>query len=339
MKVVDPKRLYDVVIVGAGTAGLAAALYSARYLLKTAVVSRDWGGLGLWAHQVDNYLGLPGIAGPELMIKFKNHAQLMGAEFLLGEVEHAKKEAIKSQGELFALRMKDGSYLHGRALILAQGTRRKKLNVPGEEKYAGRGVSYCATCDGPFFKGKVTAIVGGGDAAGTGALLLTQYCPKVYLIARAESKDKLRMEPITIEQLEKESKIELVLGSEVKEILGDQTVNKIKLNKPHNGKGELELGGLFIEIGGIPNSELATTIGVTLDDHDHIKVGEWMSTNVKGVFAAGDITEAMFKFDQFITAAAEGSLAATGAYQYLKRLPIPSWNTGNGYQKPADIKR
>lgn len=326
MKPIDPKRLYDVIVVGAGTAGLAAAMYAARYLFKTAVVSKDYGGLGLWAHKVDNYLGLPGITGPELMIKFKDHAEKMGAEFLMGEVEHTEKETVEKHGELFVLHMKDGSHIHGRTLILAQGTRRRKLNVPGEDKYAGKGVSYCATCDGPFFKGKTVAIVGGGDAAGTGALLLAQYSPRVYLIARAEAKDKLRMEPITEQQLEKEKKIELVLGNQVAEIIGDQTVKKIRLTKPHKGNNELAVEGLFVEIGGIPNSELATTIGVDLDEHGHIKVGDWMATNVKGVFAAGDVTEAMNNFDQFITAAAEGSLAATGAYQYLKGLPIPSWN-------------
>jgi thioredoxin reductase (NADPH) len=336
MKPVDPKRLYDVIIVGAGTAGLAAAMYAARYLFKTAVVSKDYGGLGLWAHQVDNYLGLPGITGPELMIKFKDHAEQMGAEFLLGEVDHTEKETVGKHGELFALHMKDGSHIHGRSLILAQGTRRRKLNVPGEDEFAGKGVSYCATCDGPFFKGKVTAIVGGGDAAGTGALLLSQYSPKVYLIARVDSKDKLRMEPITTEQMEKEPKIEIVLGNEVTEIVGDQTVKKIRLKNASHGSHELNVEGLFIEIGGIPNSELAKTVHVELDEHGHIKVSDWMATNVKGVFAAGDVTEAMNNFDQFITAAAEGSLAATGAYQYLKGLPIPSWNAEHEHKEPVE---
>lgn len=338
MKPIDPKNLYDVVVVGAGTAGLAAAMYSARYLFRTAVVSKDYGGLGLWAHKVDNYLGLPGITGPELMMKFKDHAEKMGAEFLLGEVEHIEKETVDKHGQLFVLHMKDGSHIHGRTLILAQGTRRRKLNVPGEDEFAGKGVSYCTTCDGPFFKGKVTAIVGGGDAAGTGALLLAQYSPKVYLIARADSRNKLRMEPITGEQLKKESKIELVLGNQVSEIVGDQTVQKIKLTKPHEGKAELVVGGIFIEIGGVPNSELAKIIGVELDERGYIKVGNWMATSVPGIFAAGDVTEAMFNFDQFITAAAEGSLAATGAYQFLKGLPIPSWNREHVHEEPVEAK-
>ena len=338
MRPVDPKRLYDVVVVGAGTAGLAAAMYAARYLFKTAVVSKDYGGLGLWAHLVDNYLGLPGITGPELMMKFKDHAQRMGAEFLLGEVHHTEKEDSRNHGQLFALHMKDGSHVHGRTLILAQGTRRRKLDIPGEDQFAGKGVSYCATCDGPFFKGKTVAIVGGGDAAGTGALLLAQYCPKVYLIARADSKDKLRIEPMTGQQIEKEKKIELLLDNEISEILGQQTVKSVKLKKPYRGSGELAVEGVFIEIGGIPNSELAKTIGVELDEHGHVKVGDWMATSVPGVFAAGDVTEAMFNFDQFVTAAAEGSLAATGAYQFLKGLPIPSWNAGHEHEESVEIQ-
>lgn len=338
MKPVDPKRLYDVLIIGAGTAGFAAAMYAARYLFRTAVVSKDYGGLGLWAHLVDNYLGLPGITGPELMMKFKDHAEKMGTEFLLGEVEHTEKEKTPDHGHLFVLHMKDGSHIHGRTLILAQGTRRRKLNIPGEDQFAGKGVSFCATCDGAFFKGKTVAVVGGGDSAGEAALLLSQYCPKVYLIARAGEKNQLRIEPITNKQMEQEKKIEFILGNEIKEIQGQQTVQSVKLAKPYQGSDELSLQGVFIEIGGIPNSELAKTIGVDLDEHGHVKVSDWMATNVPGVFAAGDVTEAMNNFDQFLTAAAEGSLAATGAYQFLKGLPIPSWNQEHMHEEPVEAK-
>jgi thioredoxin reductase (NADPH) len=339
MKPFDLTKLYDVAIIGAGTAGLSAAMYSARYLLKTIVVSKDWGGLGLWAHKVDNYLGLPGITGPELMMRFKKHAAQVGAQFLLGEVLRIEKESVKGSKDLLVLHLADGSHLHGRALILAQGTRRRKLNIPGEDKYTGKGVSYCATCDGAFFKGKTVAVVGGGDAAGMATLLLSQYCPKVYLITRTSSKEGLRMEPATAKKLEEEKKIELILGNEVAEIAGEQTVKRVRLKNSYRGSDELSVEGLFIEIGGIPNSDLAYSAGVKLDEHGHVQVSDWMATNVPGIFAAGDVTEAMFKFDQFITAAAEGALAATGVYQYLKGLPIPTWTRAHEHKEPIGASR
>lgn len=309
---------YDVLIIGAGTAGLASAMYAGRYLLKVGVISKDYGGLGNWAHLVENYPGFPSITGPELMAKFKDHAEKSGAEFLQGEVKEVKRE-----GEQFRVMLGDQKIVT-KALVISTGTVRRKLNVSGEDQFLGKGVSYCATCDAPFFKGKVTVVVGGGDAAGTGALLVAQYSPKVYLISRGKSFDDLKVEPVTREAMKKEPKIEFIYENELTQISGGETVKSVTLKNPYKGSTELPLEGVFVEIGGTPNTEMAKKLGAVCDEHGYIKVDDWQRTNVPGLFAAGDVTDSMSFFDQFVTAAAEGSLAAAGVYQYLRNGLLPS---------------
>jgi thioredoxin reductase (NADPH) len=309
---------YDVLIIGAGTAGLAASMYAGRYLLRVGVISRDFGGLGNWAHLVENYPGFPTISGPELMAKFKDHAEKSGASFIQGGAKEVKRE-----GEKFLVRLADET-LSAKSLLIATGTVRRKLNVPGEDKFLGKGVSYCATCDAPFFKGKETVIVGGGDAAGTGALLAAQYATKVYLIARNKNFEDLKVEPVTREAMKKEPKIEFIYENEITEIRGEETVKSITLKKPYKESKELQVEGVFVEIGGSPNTEIAKKLGAICDEMGYIKVDDWQRTNIPGLFAAGDVTDAMAFFDQFVTAAAEGSLAAAGIYQYLRNGLMPS---------------
>ena len=199
-----------------------------------------------------------------------------------------------------------------KTLIITTGMEKRKLGIPGEKEFLGKGVSYCGTCDGPLFKDKIVGVVGGSDAAGVEALLLTEYAKKVYIIYRRE---QLRAEPVTFEQIKKNKKIEIIYKSNVTEIKGKQFVESVILD---NGR-ELKLDGLFIEIGGIPTSYLVKDIGVKLTEDGHVIVDETQETNVDYIFAAGDITNASNKFKQIITAASEGCLAALSAYKHVRQ--------------------
>ena len=191
----------------------------------------------------------------------------------------------------------------------------KKLSIPGEEEFKGKGVSYCPTCDAPFFKDKTVAVIGGANSAASAAQLLSEYAEKVYIIYRGE---KMKVDPAYEENLAKNEKIEIMYQTNVKEILGDKTVTKIKLDKAHNGSDELAVQGVFIEIGSEPGVELANQLVVTVDEQGFVIVGSDQSTNVPGVWAAGDATTGSNKMRQILTAAAEGAIAAGAVYKKLQ---------------------
>lgn len=297
--------MYDVVIIGGGTAGLAAALYSARFMMKTLVLAKDFGGTGNIAHRVDNWIGEPGITGPELMQKFVDHVKSYEVPMVEADVL-----AVKKKGKNFVVVTKKKTF-ETKTIIFANGMSHRKLGVPGEKEFAGKGVHYCYSCDGPLFGGKTVAVVGGSDSAALGTIFLEKYAKKIYVIYRG---DKLRAEPVSAAKVYKMKKVTVMHNTNVKEIYGDAMVLGLKTD---TGK-DVKLDGVFVEIGYIPLSDLAKSLGVNLNDYKFIKVTKNQETNVHGIFAAGDISDAT-TLKQFITSASEGSIAAQSAYFHVRR--------------------
>ncbi len=301
---------YDCIIMGTGAAGLSAGIYAGRYNMKTLIIGKDFGGQTSWAGTIENYPGFKEIDGYELMNKMKEQAESVGAKIVDGEIEKIEKKE-----NCFNIFTKKETY-HASSVVLALGSEHRKLGLKNEEELTGRGVHYCITCDGPVYGGKTIAVVGGGDAAVKGASLAAEYAEKVYLIVRGE---KLRADPINQEKLDRlEDKIEIIFNTNIKEIIGEDKLEKVVLDKEHNGSKDLVLDGIFIEIGAIPNVLPVASLELTLDGDGHIEVDSKMNTNVSGVYAAGDIMNLFGHFKQDITAAATGAMAATSAYDYYK---------------------
>jgi thioredoxin reductase (NADPH) len=303
--------MYDLIIIGTGAAGLSAAVYAGRYKMKTLVIGKEFGGETSTAWIISNYPGMPEIDGYELMVKMRDQAKSNGAEIKEGEVTK-----IVKQGHCISVFVGDEEY-QGKILIFALGTERRKLGLPNEKALVGKGVHYCVTCDGPLYTGKTIAIVGGGDASVKGTNLAAVYAKKVYLITREK---ELRAEPINYDQMKKlGDKVQVIFESQVNQIVPKTSglgLEKIVLET--SGKeGDLAVDGLFVEIGALPNVELATSLGVELDEKGYIKVDNFMQTNIDGVFAAGDTTNHFGAFKQDITAAATGAMAATSAFKDL----------------------
>jgi thioredoxin reductase (NADPH) len=284
---------------------MTAAIYAARYMLNTVVIGQEVGGTATMPHDVENWPGFKG-AGLELMERFRKHVESFKVPII---TENVKK--IEKKGNNFVVSTEKKSYA-GRTIILAMGTKHRKLEVPGEEEFFGKGVSYCATCDCVFFKDKVVGVVGGSDAAAMAAQILSQHAKKVYIIYR---KERMRAEPARVTELEHDPKVEFIYKANVTEIIGDSFVRKVKLD---TGK-TIELDGLFIEVGGVPVTAVAKELGVELSQSERIKVSAAMETNVPGVFAAGDITTGSNEFNQIVTAAAEGAIAALSAFTFIRK--------------------
>ena len=311
-KVPPPGEHYDVVIVGAGPAGLAAALYASRFLLKSVVVSEDVGGQLNLTNEVDDYPGLLRIAASELVARFRDHAEKLFGVPIYTNITVQKFERV---GDEFYITGTRGLSIYSKTIILAVGARRRKLGVPGEKEFTGRGVSYCSICDAPLYKGKeAVAVVGGGDAAMEGAILLSGYVKKVYLIHR---RDQFRAKPYYVEEAKKKPNIEFVLNSVVKEIRGDKVVRSVVVESKDGTVRELAVDGVFIEIGFEPPKDWYQSLGLETDEQGYIKTDEWMRTNIPGVFAAGDAISMWKGFRQIINAAASGAIAAYSAYTYL----------------------
>ncbi len=299
----------DLIIIGSGSAGLSAAVYARRYLMDTLVIGELTGGLLTTAHLIENWPGIISISGAELMNNIENHAKHLGAEIINDSVISVKKSDKK-----FIVKTSSKEY-ESKAVIIATGTIHRRLGVKGEGEYYGKGVSYCAACDGPLFTNQLVGVVGGSDSAAKEAIVLSEYAKKVYIIYRRE---KLRAEPITLKRVNKlinEGKIELITNTNVTEIIGDGSrVTGVKLDSG----GELRINGLFIEIGLIPMTDIAKSLGVELNNKGEIIVDMDAKTNINGVFAAGDCTNVSFK--QAIIGAAQGVMAAHSAYNYIQGL-------------------
>lgn len=303
---------YDVVIIGGGPGGLSAAIYTTRFLLKTLVVSKDIGGQLNLTNWVDDYPGMGGLEASKLVESFRSHAEQFKANIVSG----VEVRGIERVGDGFLVTGSRGLSVKAKAVIIAVGSERRKLGVPGEEEFTGRGVSYCSVCDAPLFRGKkAVAVVGGGDAAFEGAVMLSGYVEKVYLIHR---RDSFRAKPYLVGEAKSKDNIEFILNSVVTEILGDSVVRGVVVrNRVTGEESRLDVDGVFIEIGSEPPRKWFESIGLEVDKDGYIVVDEWMRTNIPGIFAAGDCTTMWKGFRQVITAAAMGSVAAYSAFNYL----------------------
>lgn len=301
----------DVLIVGGGAAGLTAALYSARYGLKTTVISDYFGGIGGKAHRVCNYPGVHESGGFELMNKFKEHAESAGAQLVTDLVTEIKKTDFG-----FTVFTQQGESFQARAIVLALGTKKRKLGLAKEERFLGKGISYCFTCDGMFFKGKKVAVVGGGNAAVTAALYFSEISSKTYLIYRG---DKLKAEAAWIDNLAHKRNVEVIYKTNVVDLYGKDRLEGLILDKSFSGSKKLSVDGLFIEIGEVPNQHFNKTLGLKTDKEGFVKVDEQAKTTVDGVWAAGDFTTGSAGFRQIVTAASEGAVAANSIFKYLKK--------------------
>ena len=306
---------YDFIVLGGGGTGLAAAMYSARLGLKTLVLGTSHGtelpigGVITTTNIVENYPGFSKISGYELAKKIKEHAE----NYDLVTMKEEKATEIKKSKNYFIVKTNKDSY-KTKTVLFATGTRWRKLEVPGSEEFQNKGVHYCALCDGILYKDKIVAVVGGSDSAIKDALLLSGYAKKVYIIYRGE---EIRPEPINLEKVKKNKKIEIIHKTNIKEIKGDKLVTSVILDKSYKENKELKLNGVFIAIGHIIISELAESLKVELNEKKEIKINHMTSeTNVKGVFAAGDVTDKPFK--QLIIGVADGCTAAHSAYEYIQ---------------------
>lgn len=300
-------NLYDVVIIGSGPAGLSAAIYAQRAKLKTLVLEKEMmsGGQVLSTYEVDNYPGLPGINGYDMGMKFRSHADSLGAEFATDAVKR-----IEVVGEMRRVVCENSTY-ETKSIIIATGASHRKLDVPGETEFTGMGVSYCATCDGAFFRNKVVAVVGGGDVALEDAIFLARMCQKVYVIHR---RDSFRGAKTLQERLLALDTVEVLWDTVVDEIVGETQVGSLKLtNKKTGEKSVLAVNGAFIAVGITPNSQ--TFEGAVEMEHGYIKAAEDCKTSVPGIFAAGDVRTKQLR--QIVTAVSDGANAITSVDRYL----------------------
>ncbi len=300
--------MYDLIIIGSGPAGLCAAIYGKRAGLDTLVLEKlpMGGGQVLNTWEVDNYPGLPGINGFDLGMKFREHAQKAGAVF-----EEADVTGLTDGPVSKLVHTAQGDY-EGRAVIIASGASHRRLGVPGEERLAGRGISYCATCDGAFYKGKTAAVVGGGDAAAEDAVFLARLCEKVYVVHR---RDALRAAASLQERLLSLPNVEMVWNCTVEEILGEQRVEGLLLRDRVTGASRsLAADGVFIAVGTVPESG-AFAGTVETDGAGYLRAGEDCATNVPGIFAAGDVRTKALR--QIVTAAADGANAVASAEAWI----------------------
>lgn len=304
-----PETIYDVIIIGGGPAGLTAGLYTSRARLKTLLIERMiMGGQVMTTTKVENYPGFPGgIDGPDLMLKFQEHCQEFGLEVTTGEAE-----GLVDNGELKTLTV-DGKELQARSIIITTGAEPSKLGVEGEEPFVGRGVSYCATCDGAFFRDVEVAIIGGGDTAAEEALFLTRFASKVYLIHR---RNKLRATKILQDRLKSNEKIEILWDTVVEKVNGDNSgMTSAALKNLKSGESrELPLAGLFVAIGVTPKAHFLTEV-LDLNADGYILTDTECRTSMPGVFAAGDVRNKLLK--QIATAVGDGAVAAIVAEKYL----------------------
>jgi len=306
---------YDFIVIGAGGTGLAAGMYAARLNLKTLVLGHSHGselpvgGVITTTNIVENYPGFIKLSGPEIAQKIEEHTR----SYNLVTIKEEKAEKIEKTKDGFKVKSPETVY-NTKTILFATGTKWKKLDVPGSKEFENKGVAYCALCDGPLFKNKIVGLVGGSDSAAKDALVLAEHAKEVYIIYRGE---KIRPEPINMERVMANKKIEIIKNTNVMEIKGSKFLEKVILDKPYKGSKELELQGLFIAIGHIVLSDLAKELGVKTNEKNEIVTDKKAQTNVAGVYAAGDVADTPFK--QLITGVAEGCIAAYSAYGYITK--------------------
>ncbi len=307
MESIDLEKTYDLIVLGGGPTAIGCAIYAARFAMDVLIIGKMFGGLIATTHVVENYPAITTISGQGLMEMFREHMNSLDIPYISDEIRSIEK--VDDHYELNSFFQKFKAY----SICIATGSERKKLGVPGEEDFAGRGVSYCATCDGPFYKDKVVCVIGGSDSAAKEALFLAQNTKKVYIIYRGK---EIRAEPINKQRVYENNKIEIIYETNIVEIKGDTNVKSVIFD---NGK-EFEIDGVFIEIGSIPKSDLAKRVGVKTNEKGEIMINRKSETNIPGIFAAGDVADAPFK--QAITGVSEGVIAAYSAFDYVKEMDI-----------------
>ena len=308
--------MYETIIIGGGPAAVAAGVYAARKQIKTALFANQIGGQSVVSDGIENWIGEPLISGPDLAIKLKKHleAQKDNIDLFVGRnVDRVTKKDdgtfdILSGGETYATK----------TVIICSGGRHRRMDVPGEKEFEGRGVAFCATCDAPFFRGKDVAVVGGGNSGLEAVVDLLAYASKVYLVARKENKDELRGDPVTQEKVFSSDKVEMIYGSDAVEVLGDKMVTGLRYKKFATDEiSEIAVGGIFVEIGSVPNSEIMGEI-VGKDQWNNIIVdAHTQATSCPGVFAAGDVTNTIYRQNNI--AVGDAIKALLSAHEYLKK--------------------
>jgi len=311
-------KIYDVVIVGAGPAGLTAAIYTSRRAMKTLVISKDIGGQISLTDDVENYPGFESIEGLALAQKFQAQAAKTGVEFLFEEASHIEKKGEQE----FTVKTVSKKIIKTKTIILAFGLTSRNLDVPGEKELTGKGVTYCATCDGPLYKDKTVVVVGGGNSALDATEYMSKLAKQVYMLIR---KDKFRGEQILADKVRAAENVEIIFNASAIEVKGKDRVEALVYKTTDNQMNEIQTDGVFIEIGNIASTKWLENLGLELTDRREINITVDNETNVKGIFAAGDITEITYK--QAVISAGEGCKAALQAYRYLQGdKPItPDW--------------
>lgn len=305
---------FEIAIVGGGPAGITAALYAGRSRVKTIVLERGAIGGQLWnTADIDDYPGMSMMTGPEVAQKFEEHARKFGAKFEFGAVARITKD-----GDVFVLETDEGDVYRALAVIVTAGGEARKLGVPGEDRLAGAGVSYCAVCDGAFFQDRAIAVVGGGDSAVEEGTFLTRYGSKVYVIHR---RDEFRAAPLLVEHLDATGKAEKILSSVVEEVLGEDKVTGLRLRNVETGEqSELQVDAVFPFVGFIPHSDIFGAGLVELDPGGHIVTDYKMETKTPGLFAAGDVRSQYVR--QITNAVGDATTAALAASAHVESVKL-----------------
>jgi thioredoxin-disulfide reductase len=309
--------MYDLIIIGAGPAGMTAGIYASRRAMKTLIIGKEPGGQLIWASEIENYPGFMNIKNYELISKMKEQVEALGVEIKTDEVkqiEVREDDKYKAEGldKYFLLTVGKDVY-EAKAVIIAMGLSPRRLAIEGELEFSGKGVSYCANCDGPFFRGKKVAVVGGGNSALDAAEVLSKLCSHVYLIHRSES---FKAFDELVNEVKSKENIEIIMNSEIRKISGENKVQSIKVaDSKAQEERNIEVDGVFIEVGRIASTDLVGDL-VKRDGQSQIIVDEKCRTSHEGIFAAGDVTQGEFK--QITIACGQATIAALAAYQYLQ---------------------
>ena len=308
----DPETVYDLIVVGGGPAGLNTALYAKRKGLQVGIIARDIGGQVMDTSSVENYLGFTSLSGEELMKKFINHVNQLNVPIL--EYEELEAVNVKDNSSMREVVLKGGQKFNTYSVVIATGSKPRKLGVPGEKEYAGKGVCYCAICDGPLFAGEEVIVAGGGNSAVEAAIDLAKIVKKVTIVHRSQ----FRADQILIDQLSKLDNVEVKLQTQILEVQGDKFMTGVKVKDKESGEEFfVEGAGLFVEIGYLPNSEIFSDL-LELNERKEIVVDRYGKTSVEGIYAAGDVTDTPYK--QIIMAAGDGAKCALAVNDYLNTV-------------------
>ncbi len=300
--------MYDTIIIGTGPAGMTAAIYAVRREMKTLVVGKEVGGQMMWASEIENYPGFKNIQASELVFKMQEQVQALGVEMKTAEV----KKIEQKQDKTFVLYTEKEKF-EAKTVIVTMGLSPRRLEIPGETEFNGKGVTYCANCDGPFYKDKVVAVVGGGNSALDAAEVMSKIAKKVYLVHR---RDEFKAFDALVSEVKSKDNVEFILSSKIEEIMGGDRVEKIKVLDNNTKKSsEIKVDGVFIEIGRIASTDLVADF-VERTPQNQIVVDEKQQTKTDGIYAAGDVVQSEFK--QITIACGQATVAALSAYQYLQ---------------------